>query len=309
MTPDWNRNPEADRRLVRCLHLGQREVGPGDRVRLRPSARADIFDLALAGKLATIQSIEQDFEGRLYLAVTVDDDPGSDLGAQRQPGHRFFFGPDEVEPAEPAEAGKSSSVPRILIAGVGNVFLGDDAFGVEVARRLMDRPPRDEVRIVDFGIRGMDLAYALLDGYETVILLDAARRGGQPGTLYLVEPELGSADRTPAEPAMVDPHHLDPVRVLRLAQTLGERLPRVLLVACEPQPGEEAYAPGGLSPPVRAAVNEAVRLVESAVRKLLDPGSRLAASAGAVAGRLSPTEGENDVEADDAPAHVPFVSH
>jgi hypothetical protein len=89
---------EDDRRRVECVHVGAAEVRAGARVRLRPAGRADILDLALAGRAATGESIEQDFEGRLYLAVTVDDDPGKDLGALRQPGHRFFFRPDEVEP-------------------------------------------------------------------------------------------------------------------------------------------------------------------------------------------------------------------
>lgn len=95
MTP-WN--PDLDRRRVECVHLGAAEVRQGDRVRLQPRNRADILDLALAGKAATVESIEQDFDGRIYLAVTVDDDPGRDLGNQRQPGHRFFFQPEEVEP-------------------------------------------------------------------------------------------------------------------------------------------------------------------------------------------------------------------
>lgn len=94
-------DPEADRRRLECLHIGPAEIRPGDRVRLRPRARADILDMALAGKTATVDSIEQDYDGRAYLAVTVDDDPGRDLGALRQPGHRFFFGPDEVEPLSP----------------------------------------------------------------------------------------------------------------------------------------------------------------------------------------------------------------
>ena len=91
-------DPEADRRRVECVHVGPAEIRAGDRVRLRPAGRADIMDLALAGRAATVASIEQDFEGRVYLAVTVDDDPGRDLGALRQPGHRFFFRPEEVEP-------------------------------------------------------------------------------------------------------------------------------------------------------------------------------------------------------------------
>lgn len=94
MTP-WD--AEADRR-VECVRVGAAEVRAGDRVRLRPRRRADAFDLILDGMAATVDSIEQDLDGRLYLAVTVDDDPGRDLGLQRQPGHRFFFAPEDVEP-------------------------------------------------------------------------------------------------------------------------------------------------------------------------------------------------------------------
>jgi hypothetical protein len=93
-----NWGPEADRPRLECFHLGPAEIRPGDHVRLLPRGRADILDLALAGKSATVEAIEQDFEGRVYLAVTVKDDPGQDLGALRQPGHRFFFFPEEVEP-------------------------------------------------------------------------------------------------------------------------------------------------------------------------------------------------------------------
>jgi hypothetical protein len=93
-----NWNPEADQRKLECVHVGPCEVRAGDRVRLRPRGGADVMDLALAGMTANVESIEQDFEGRVYLAVTVDDDPGRDLGALKQPGHRFFFLPEEVEP-------------------------------------------------------------------------------------------------------------------------------------------------------------------------------------------------------------------
>jgi hypothetical protein len=89
---------EPDRRRVECVHVGPAELRPGDRVRLRPLGRADILDMALSGKHATIEAIEQDFDGRLYLAVVVDDDPGRDLGLLRQPGHRFFFQPEDLEP-------------------------------------------------------------------------------------------------------------------------------------------------------------------------------------------------------------------
>jgi hypothetical protein len=91
-------NPDADRRKLESVHAGPFEIRAGDRVRLRPRGRADILDLALAGMTATVEAVEQDFDGRVYLAVTVDDDPGRDLGELRQPGHRFFFAPEEVEP-------------------------------------------------------------------------------------------------------------------------------------------------------------------------------------------------------------------
>jgi hypothetical protein len=91
-------NPEADRRRLECLHIGPAEIRQGDRVRLRPRGRADILDLALVGKTAIVEAIEEDFDGRAWLAVTVDDDPGKDLGTLRQPGHRFFFSPEEIEP-------------------------------------------------------------------------------------------------------------------------------------------------------------------------------------------------------------------
>jgi hypothetical protein len=91
-------NPEAERRILESVHAGPFEIRTGDRVRLRPRGRADIIDLALVGMTATVDSVEQDYDGRVYLAVTVDDDPGKDLGALRQPGHRFFFAPEEVEP-------------------------------------------------------------------------------------------------------------------------------------------------------------------------------------------------------------------
>jgi hypothetical protein len=91
-------NAEADRRQLECVHVGTNELREGARVRLRPRPGGDILDLAMAGRMARIEAIEQDFEGRVHLAVTVDDDPGRDLGALRQPGHRFFFSPEEVEP-------------------------------------------------------------------------------------------------------------------------------------------------------------------------------------------------------------------
>ncbi|HEY7314937.1 MAG TPA: hydrogenase maturation protease [Gemmataceae bacterium] len=155
--------------------------------------------------------------------------------------------------------------PRILVAGIGNIFLGDDAFGVEVVRRLARREQPEEVRVVDFGIRGLDLTYALLDGYEAVILVDAAPRGESPGTLYVLEPARGEAARVP-----IEAHSMDPVKVLRLAEAMGGRVESLLLVGCEPTPiRDEEDMREGLSAPVEASVDEAVRLIESLVARLL----------------------------------------
>jgi hydrogenase maturation protease len=240
------------------------------RVRLRPRAGGDVFDLALAGRTAVIEGIDQDLDGNVKLAVAVDDDPGRDLGMRRQPGHRFFFSPDEVEPLLDAAGAPATAAgsKRILVAGIGNVFLGDDGFGVALADRLARRALPDGVEVVDYGIRGMDLAYALHDGWDAVLLLDAAPRGRPPGTLYVIEPDLGDLDRLGRA---VDAHGMDPVMVLGLAQTLGGALPRVLVVGCEPQSvmrGDEEDVVAAISEPVRGALDEGVRLVESLLEDL-----------------------------------------
>jgi len=162
------------------------------------------------------------------------------------------------------------NVPRILVAGVGNIFLGDDAFGVEVTQHLAQRNLPEEVRVVDFGIRGLDLTYALLDGYETVILVDALRRGETPGTLYVIEPSPAGPGESRSGDLLIDGHNMDPAKVLRLAVSLGAEIKRVLLVGCEPT---RTTAPEEMqmkmSEPVRAAVPEAVVLIESLLTKVL----------------------------------------
>lgn len=159
--------------------------------------------------------------------------------------------------------------PRILIAGIGNIFLGDDAFGVVVARRLAEHPLPPGVEVRDFGIRGLDLAYALSGGCDAAILVDAMPRGGVPGTLYLIEPDAPEAIDA-AGPALAA-HSVDPMAVFALAQTLGGCPERLFVVGCEP--GAVAPVPNdpdGLSPPVRAAVDEAVNMIESLLVRLHD---------------------------------------
>jgi hydrogenase maturation protease len=235
---------------------------PGVRVRLRPRGRADILDLALSGQLATVESIEQDFEGGVRVAVTVDDDPGQDLGAAGRPGHRFFFRPEEVE-----QVTDDSAKPRFLVAGVGNLFRGDDAFGSEVARRLIAIPLPPQVRVMDFGIRGHDLAFALQDGYETVILLDVMQRGATPGLVSVVEPDLDELPETRPD-EVVDTHGMHPARVLRMIQSVRGKLPRLLLVSCEPLSFGPDEGQIGLSKPVAAAVDEAVARAHSLLQRM-----------------------------------------
>ena len=158
------------------------------------------------------------------------------------------------------------STPRVLVAGIGNIFLGDDAFGVEVAQRLLRQAWPEGVKVADFGIRGLDLAYALTDGYDAALLIDALPRGAPPGTLCVLEPDLGSVDG--GGPAAVEPHAMDPVRVLRLAQTLGARPPRILVLGCEPAPPAADEEFTGLSPPVSAAIDGAVAMAELLVQQL-----------------------------------------
>ena len=165
---------------------------------------------------------------------------------------------------------ESARPPSVLIAGVGNIFLGDDAFGVEVVERLAQRRFPEGVRVVDFGIRGLDLAYALLDGYDAVVLVDAMPRGGQPGTLYVIEPDLTQAASPSTEVPMMETHNLDPARVLQLVASLGGEVRRLVVVGCEPQAVDcDSDTVLEMSEPMRAAVDEAVSLVESLVTRLI----------------------------------------
>jgi hydrogenase maturation protease len=153
-------------------------------------------------------------------------------------------------------------VRRILVAGIGNVFLGDDAFGVEVIGRLRALPWPEAVDVVDFGIRGIDLAYAMPE-YEAVVLVDVVSRGGSPGSLYVLEPTVGAGE------VDVQLHSMTPDRVLQWLA--GQKRPdTVRIVGCEPATfGEEGFGQSGLSEAVELAIPEAVRLVQSLVQDLL----------------------------------------
>ena len=272
---EWEWSLLEDKASLEQLEIAAVMVKKGHRVRLCPEEGGDILDIALRGQIATIESIEEDYEGVQHVCVVLEDDPGRDLGMMRQPGHRFFFSPTELEPIEqpsPQHAEQNSRLaavtPRILIAGIGNIFLGDDGFGVEVVRELMKRDLPAEVRVVDFGIRGLDLAYALQDGYETTILIDAFPNGQFPGTVSVVEPDANEFAESSGN--LVEPHSMHPLNVLRMAKAMNGSLNRVMLIGCEPATlgGDEGAM--GLSAPVERALEEAVNATEALVRRILN---------------------------------------
>ena len=156
------------------------------------------------------------------------------------------------------------SARRVLVAGIGNVFLGDDGFGVEVVSRLGLRPQPEGVETADFGIRGFDLAYALMDGYDLAVLVDALPLGKPAGTISVIEPDLDGADAADG----FDSHGMNPMEVFRLVKHFGGRLPRVLIVGCEPESlGPEDEGRMGLSETVTGSVGTAVDVVSQLLER------------------------------------------
>jgi hydrogenase maturation protease len=166
-----------------------------------------------------------------------------------------------------------NSSERILVAGVGNIFLGDDAFGSEVARRLMQQQTLpSEVKVNDYGTCSYDLAYAMMDGYEATILVDATSQGQSPGTVYLIEPDLNELDKL--DSAVADGHSMNPVSALQMVRSLGCRPRRLYLVGCEPAALDSEDGVLGLSECVEAAVPRAIEMIESLISDLLSENPR-----------------------------------
>jgi hydrogenase maturation protease len=161
-------------------------------------------------------------------------------------------------------------VPRerqILVAGIGNAWLGDDGFGGHVARALSQRELPGGVTVLDFGTGGLDLAYEVMRGYDALVLVDVSNQGGEPGTLYVLEPD--PEDIPPIEDGQaVNPHGMDPRTVLRFVKTVGGWPGKVVVVACEPAVDGEPEMGFELSREVGAVVERAADLVLETVEEL-----------------------------------------
>ena len=169
--------------------------------------------------------------------------------------------------------------PRVLVAGIGNIFLGDDAFGSEVARGLQQRSWPEQVRVEDFGIRGFDLAFALLEGHELTILIDAVPRAGTPGTLYQIEPDLEALDELNEAEMAIETHDMNPLKVLAMVKSMGGVCKRTVLIGCEPAPLTSEDGQMGLSPAVEAAIPEAIRMVKELIADALTNVEKISAAA------------------------------
>ena len=160
----------------------------------------------------------------------------------------------------------------ILVAAVGNLWLRDDGFAAEVAKRLRERELPDDVAVADFGTGGLDLAYEVMRGYDALVLVDVSRQGGEPGTLYVMEADPEALGGPIEDGEMIDPHGMDPQTVLRFVKAVGGWPGKVVVVACEPDVVEEVGI--GLTPRVAAAVDGAVDLVAETIEELACTSSR-----------------------------------
>jgi hydrogenase maturation protease len=237
-------------------------LGRGSRVRLRALSsggrRTDAMDMFLVGQPATVAAVYRDLEDQAHIAVTIDASGAADLHESN--GRYFYFRADEIEVLDDAAPGKATTSlsrnRRVLVAGIGNIFLGDDGFGPAVIQRLASRSLPDGVRVEDFGIRGIHLAYEMLGAspqYETTIIIDAVARGAAPGTLFVLEPDV--ADTPIAAP---DAHSLSVEGVLQYLAQVGGHPCRVVVVGCEHETIDSVM---GLSESVAAAVDGAADLV------------------------------------------------
>jgi hydrogenase maturation protease len=256
---DADIDPEQDTVLIDGVPISR-----GSHVRLRPRGHgADAYDLFLAGRIATVARVLTDVDGSRFVAVTVGGDPAG--GIEEWYGRTFHFRPEEIEPL----------ARSVLVAGIGNIFLGDDGFGVAVISELDSVTLPDEVTTADFGIRGVHLAYELLDGrYDTLVLVDAVPMQEPPGTLAVLRIDGQDADGD--QPRQLDAHAMTPHAVLSALHSLGGSMERVFVLGCQPASLEPVMA---LTTEVAAAVSPAARMVTELVDDLIGRPSGVSSDA------------------------------
>ena len=239
----------------------------GGKVVLRPGTDRDVYDRMLDGRTATIERLYVDYEDGAHIAVTIDDDPGQELF--RETGRYLFF---QCRRAR-GGGGVSAREHQILVAGIGNAWMRDDGFGGHVAKALGERELPQAVTVLDFGTGGLDLAYEVMRGYyDALVLVDVSRQGGEPGTLYVIEPDPDEIEPI-ADGEVVSPHGMDPKTVLRFVKTVGGWPGKIVVVACEPAAGDEMGLE--LTPEVAAVVDRAAELVLETIAELrTDDGLR-----------------------------------
>lgn len=167
---------------------------------------------------------------------------------------------------KPKQEPAPSKKKRVMIAGVGNMFMKDDGFGGAVIKKMGNKTFPEGVEIKDFGTGGLKLAYDLMKGYDGLILLDASQRGETPGTLYVIEPEENSIESNLEDGGPIDPHGSDPATILRFVKGIGAWPGKVLIVACEPGTVDDFEI--GLSEPVHEAVDKAVDLIDELLKDI-----------------------------------------
>ena len=156
--------------------------------------------------------------------------------------------------------------PQVLVAGVGNSWLRDDGFGPQVVKRLEEGGTPEGVAVFDFGSGGLDLAYEVMRGYDALVMVDVSQQGGEPGTLYVMEPDPDEINAGLEDGEMIDPHGMDPLTVLRFVKAVGGWPGKVIVVACEPKDVEDMGM--GLSSEVENAVEGAVKVVLDTVEEM-----------------------------------------
>ena len=163
---------------------------------------------------------------------------------------------------------------RVMIAGIGNIFMKDDGFGSAVVQKMSHKQFPEGVELKDFGTGGLKLAYDLMKGYDGLIFIDASARGGTPGTMYLIEPSEDDFSGDLEQGGPINPHDADPATVLRFVKSIGAWPGKVSIIACEPQTTEDFSI--GLSESVNTAIDQAIEMVDELIQQIYSTNNEAA---------------------------------